>query len=103
MIIQIHGDGSVELVDRDNFKAFKITAPASHASAAALGQALAGIAQVDAEGQFAWVSQDALRQWQGTPQPVEWIAAFDRMIESVKRFGWIDDAAGTVRGHVEIV
>jgi hypothetical protein len=103
MIIQVNGDGSVELVERDNFKAFKITAPASHASAQALQQALTGIAQVDAEGKFAWVSQEALRQWQGTRQPAEWIASFDAMINAVKRFGWIDEAAGTVRGHVEIV
>jgi hypothetical protein len=103
MIIQINTDGQVEFLDRDNFKAFKITAPATHASVAALGTALTGIAQVADDGKTAWVSQDALRAWGGQAQPAEWIAAFDRMIESVKRFGWIDEAAGTVRGHIEVV
>ncbi len=103
MIIQINAAGEPEFVDRDNFKAFKITAPAAQGSAQALAAALAGIATVAADAQTAWVSQDALRRWGGQAQPVEWITAFDRMIDSVKRFGWIDEAAGTVRGHIEIV
>ncbi len=103
MIIQITADGQVDFIDRENFKAFKITAPATHGSVEALAKALGGVAQVADDGKTAWVSQDALRRWGGQPQPAEWIAAFDRMIESVKRFGWIDEAAGTVRGHIELV
>ncbi len=103
MIIQITASGALELLERDNFKAFKIVAPATHASAQALAAALAPIARLNDDGKTAWVLQDALRQWQGSPQSAQWITAFDQMIESVKRFGWVDEASGSVRGHIEIV
>ena len=100
MIIHIASAGSVELQDADNFKAFKITlgGPLSHADVAS---ALSGIARVDADGKTAWVSGDALKNWNGKPQPAEWQASFDKMVDAVKKFGWVNEADGTVRAHVE--
>jgi len=42
-----------------------------------------------------------LKNWQGKPQPADWVAAFDKMIASVKRFGWVRDEDGSVRAHIE--
>lgn len=100
MIIHIAGPNSVELQDRENFKAFKITlgGPLSQDE---IRTALAGIATLEADGKTAWVSGAALKNWQGQPQPAEWQASFDKMVDAVKKFGWVNEADGTVRGHIE--
>jgi|SRR5579859_801839 len=100
MIIHIASPSSVELQDADNFKAFKITlgGPLSQADVTA---ALTGIAAVDADGKTAWVSGAALKNWKGKPQPAEWQTSFDKMVDAVKKFGWVNEADGSVRAHIE--
>ena len=100
MIIHIKSAHDVELQDPENFKAFKITlgGPLSQAD---IATALAGIATVDADGKTAWVSGAALKNWKGKPQPAEWQASFDKMVDAVKKFGWVNEADATVRAHVE--
>jgi hypothetical protein len=93
MIIHIVSATEVELNDRDNFKAFKVTLADPGLTAADIASALGGIGTVDADGKTVWVS--------GTPQPAEWVASFDKMVEAVKKFGWVNEADGTVRAHIE--
>lgn len=102
MIITITAQGSLELREPNDFKGFKILVERQGASAAEITSALKGVAAVDPDGKTAWVSQDSLKRWQGKPQPAEWVASFDKMVESVKRFGWVNDEQGTVRAHIEI-
>lgn len=101
MIIAITADGSLELREPDDFKGFKIFAADPAISDSEVATALTGIAAPDPDGKHFWVAQDALRHWGGTPQSAEWIAAFDKMVEKVKPFGWIDPATGAIRGHLE--
>ncbi len=61
-----------------------------------------GIAAVEPDGKTAWVAQQALRKWQGKDQPADWLASFDKMVEAVRRFGWVRDADDSVRAHIEI-
>ena len=42
-----------------------------------------------------------MKNWNGKPQPAEWIAAFDAMLEKVKKYGFVDEATGNVRAHIE--
>ena len=100
MIIHIKSAHDVELQDPENFKAFKVTL-AGPLSQADITAALTGIAKVDADGKTIWVSQSALKNWKGKPQPAEWQASFDKMVDAVKKFGWVNEADGTVRAHVE--
>ena len=102
MIIAITVKGEVELREPDDFKGFKVFVERPGASIADIAAALRSVATLDADGKSAWVSQDALRRWNGKPQAAEWVASFDKMIESVKRFGWVNDEHGTVRAHIEI-
>jgi len=97
MIIAVSTHG-VELQAADDFKGFKIVAAAG-LSGAALAQTLAGIATVEADGKTAWVNRDAVKRLRGAPPPADWVAAFDKMVESVRRFGWVKD--DTVRAHIE--
>jgi hypothetical protein len=101
MIIAITPSGALELREPDDFKGFKIVVEESGWTDEEIAAALNGVATLDDEGRNAWVSCDALRHWQGTSQPAEWIASFDKMVETVKRFGWVDEAKGAVRGHIE--
>ena len=101
MIIHIVSANQVELNDRENFKAFKVTLGDPGLSQPDIGTALKGIATVDTDGKTVWVSPAALKNWQGQPQPAEWTAAFDKMVDSVKKFGWVNEADGTVRAHIE--
>jgi hypothetical protein len=98
MIIQVSLEGAVELREPDDFKNFKIV---TGASGSVLARALDGIAVIEPDGKTAWVSQQALKRWQGRDQPADWIASFDKMVASVKRFGWVRDEDGSVRAHIE--
>jgi hypothetical protein len=102
VIITITSQGGLELREPNDFKGFKILVERKNASAADIANTLKGVATVDPDGKSAWVSQESLKRWKGQAQPAEWVASFDKMVESVKRFGWVDDAQGTVRAHIEI-
>lgn len=101
MIIHVTPTGTAELKEPDDFKNFKITVERQGASNDFIAGALKGIAALEPDGKTAWVSQQALRNWRGRAQSPDWIASFDKMIESVRRFGWVRDD-GTVRAHVEM-
>ena len=98
MIIHVPPQGQPELREAQDFKNFKIVAAKAGTDLAA---ALKGIAAVDADGKTAWVSGAALKNFGGKPQPAEWCQAFDKMVEAVRRFGWVRDD-GTVRAHIEV-
>jgi hypothetical protein len=89
---------SVELQSPDDFKSFKIVA-ARGLSPGALQMALNDIATVDTDGKTAWVKRDAVKRLHGAPATPEWTGSFDKMVESVRRFGWVKD--DTVRAHIE--
>jgi hypothetical protein len=101
MIIHIVSATEVELNDRENFKAFKITLADPALSPADIAAALAGIGTIEPDGRTVWVSGAALKNFGGAPQPAEWVASFDKMVEAVKKFGWVNEAEGTVRAHIE--
>jgi len=101
MIIHVTREGAVELRERDDFKNFKIAVERPAASHDFITGALQGVAALEPDGKTAWVKGDALRSWQGRAQPPEWVASFDKMVESVRRFGWVRED-GAVRAHVEV-
>lgn len=101
MIIHITPSGTAELREAGDFKNFKIAVERKDAPQSFLEGALRGIATLEPDGKTAWVSAAALKQWQGRPQPADWVQSFDKMVESVRRFGWVRDD-GTVRAHIEV-
>ncbi len=101
MIIAVTEAGAAELLERDDFKNFKIAVARAGAAPDFIARALAGIATLEPDGKTAWVKADALRRWHGRPQPAEWVASFDKMVESVRPYGWVRED-GAVRAHVEV-
>ncbi|MBV8534011.1 MAG: hypothetical protein JO128_00380 [Alphaproteobacteria bacterium] len=98
MIIYITADRRAELREPDEFRSFKIVIGGAPGLAA-----LAGIATIDADGKTAWVSRAAVRRLRGPDPPAAWLASFDKMVESVRRFGWVNDETDSVRAHIETV
>lgn len=100
MIIVISAEGRAELREADEFRSFKIVVDAG-LPPAALGGALAGMATLEPDGKTAWVARDAVKRLRGADAPAAWTASFDKMVESVRRFGWVNDQTGSVRAHIE--
>ncbi len=106
MIIFVTADGRAELREPDEFRSFKIVPDLKIMSGgtpglAALTAALAGIAKLEPDGKTAWVARTAVRRLRGPNPPPAWLASFDKMVESVRRFGWVDDQTDSVRAHIE--
>jgi hypothetical protein len=52
-------------------------------------------------GDHAWVRIDVLRRLAGSVATSEWEDGFAAMLDYARTRGWVDDAQGAVRGHVE--
>jgi len=103
MIIAITVAGTPELRDPDDFKGFKVVIEKPNIPDNEVEAALHGIAYFDAEHLHLWFHQDALKNWGGKPQAAEWVSSFDAMLEKVKKYGFVDEATGSVRAHIERV
>lgn len=100
MIIYITAQGRAELREPDEFRSFKIVVE-RELSPAALGGALTGLATLEPDGKTAWVARDAVKRLRGGDASAAWDASFDKMVDSVRRFGWVNDQTGAVRAHIE--
>jgi hypothetical protein len=91
------GTDSARLVDPEDLTSFAVVlegdadpSPEALAAGGVLGL-----------GDHAWVRTDALRRLAGPIATPEWEGAFAAMLEYARSRGWVDDAHGAVRGHVE--
>ena len=100
MIICVRGANSVAFEDRHNFRAFKVVVEMANADLDGVRAALATLATLP-ERETAWVAADALRRWPDVRNDAAWQQGFDAMIEKARPYGWIDEAAGTIKAHVE--
>jgi hypothetical protein len=53
-----------------------------------------------AEGDHLWIPGERLRAL-GRSDDEAWSASFDAMVEKVKPYGYVDEASGDIRVHVE--
>jgi len=100
MLVKLTADHRVLLEDRDNFRAFKLVVEGRREELAAVRASLAGTAELPDAG-TAWVSQAALRARAEVAGDASWQASFDAMIEKARPHGWIDEARGAIKAHVE--
>ena len=103
MIINISADGVVELRRPHEATSFKIVVARAAATPDVLAAALRGIATLEPDGRTAWVSQRALKRWQGQEQPADWATALDRLVEAMSRAGGVRDEDGSVRARIEVL
>jgi len=100
MIIRVVASNrSVEIEDPRNFKAFSVRIEGS-TDAAAPAELLAGVA-VRSDGEHAWISETALRQWPSLKSESWWQDGLSNMIAAVQKFGWIDQTNRAIRAHIE--
>ena len=100
MFITITRAGHIELQDAANFRAFKIV-DLSGKSHGELAATLDGVATLTADGTAAWVDASAVPKLLPVAPTAEWQTSFNSMIESARKFGWVDEATGAVRAHIE--
>ena len=92
--------GTVLLDEARDFKSFKVVIEAQDLPPEALTAGFAGIARFDGV-ETAWVHEAALRRWPALEADATWQQGLDRMIAKARPYGWVDDATGTIRAHVE--
>ncbi|MBX9774066.1 MAG: hypothetical protein K2Y71_06595 [Xanthobacteraceae bacterium] len=100
MFVTLTADRRVLLGDRDNFRAFKLVVEGRREDLDAVQSALTGTAELP-DADTAWISQAALRARPEVAQDAVWQQSFDAMIEKARPHGWIDDARGAIKAHVE--
>lgn len=92
MIVCLRHDGTLELLDADNFRAFSFKGlfhQIPHAEAVEFGDG------------YAWISQAALRSLQPYSQQTAWLQNLDSMIEFATTQGWVSAETGRIRAHIE--
>lgn len=94
MIIRFEGN-SVVLEEADVFSALAVTL----AGGATVEEA-AGLVGGRAEGDHLWIPGERLRAL-GRSDDAAWSASFDAMVAKVKPYGYVDEATGDLRAHVE--
>ena len=102
MIIRIIASSrSVEIDDPRNFRAFSVRIEGPMASA--LQAELLGSVAVSSDGEHAWISEKALREWPTLKSEAWWQDGLSNMIAAVQKFGWIDQTNHSIRAHIEYV
>jgi len=102
MIIRLSRGGAIELDAPTDFKRFKVVVEDTGKDLARARQALAPVATLANEA-TAWVSEAALRRWDGFEGDRDWQDGLTQMIAKAEPRGWVDRAAGAIKAHVEWV
>jgi hypothetical protein len=100
MFVKVSASGDVTLEDRNNFRAFKLVATGNAMKLNAVRSALAGVADVP-DDKTAWISEDALRHWEGVAEDQAWQQNLSNMIEKARPHGWIDESKKAIKAHIE--
>jgi hypothetical protein len=100
MVIAITRSGRIELQDAANFRAFKIL-DRSGKNRLELAAALDGFATLTPDGTAAWVDASAVPKLLPAAPTAEWQTSFNSMVAAARKFGWVDEATGAVRAHIE--
>lgn len=97
MFIEVLRDFSVRLKEPQDFKRFKLVIDAPRAETARLRTALEGVASLSDDG-HAWVSEAWLRHHDPS---ATWQDGLTAMIGVARKYGWVNEAAKTIRAHIE--
>lgn len=90
---------SIEIDDPKNFRGFAVHIEGA-LEPATLAELLGRIA-VKHDGEHAWISERALRDWPSLKAEAWWQEGLTGMIAAVQKFGWIDNESHSIRGHIE--
>jgi predicted transcriptional regulator len=100
MIIRLIAQSrSIEIDDPNNFRAFSVRVEGL-LTPAEQDKLLGGIA-VKQDGEHAWISEQALRDWPRFKAESWWQEGLTGMIAAVQKYGWIDNDSRSIRAHIE--
>ena len=102
MIIRLSPDGALHLDAPEDFKRFKVVVEDAGKDIVRARDALKPVAKLEDET-TAWVSEAALRRWDGLKDDGAWQDGLTAMIAKAEPYGWVDRATGIVKAHVEWV
>jgi hypothetical protein len=100
MFIAITRSGLIELHDAANFSSFKIV-DWSGKGPLELAVALDGLASLTPDGTAAWVDAAAVPKLLAIAPTEQWHTSFCNMVTSARKLGWLREATGAVRAHIE--
>ncbi|HEX7007845.1 MAG TPA: hypothetical protein VF274_11935 [Alphaproteobacteria bacterium] len=100
MIIRLSRGGEIRLDAPTDFKRFKVVVEDARKDVARARAALAPVARLEDEA-TAWVSETALRGWEGWKDDRAWQDGLTAMIAKAEPHGWVDRASGAIKAHVE--
>ena len=95
MIIEYSTMG-LRLLEPNDFHKFKVVLRAPLASSRPL---IDGVTFVDDDN--ALVRVNVAPRLPGVPDNAEWRQGYDQMVGAARSHGWIDEASGAIRAHVE--
>jgi hypothetical protein len=98
MIVNVHGDGTVALLEAEDTRAFKLVAP-REMGMADLARALAGAADVEAG--HAWVSRSWVLDTSPLASSESWRRSFAEMLDYARSKGWLRASDEAIRAHIE--
>ena len=98
MIVHIDSDGAITLDDADTFTAFAIAAP--DLDGAAIARAIGTDGEMR-DTDHVWISIERLHALGDAHGGTDWRAGCDGMIAFATSKGWVDEARGLVRAHIE--
>jgi hypothetical protein len=102
MIVKVHAPGMVSIAEPHRLDSLHVEVPVGTdavtlASPSALGQ----LGFVAANGTYAWLDREALREAVApVDRSADWETSFNGMIVFAESKGWVDDM-GRLRAHIE--
>jgi len=100
MIVHVDHLGRINLLDPWDFNRFKLRI-ADSLGRSDLADQLSGWLRLIEGGDEAWVVQDALRRMGPGLQDAAWQEGISTMIAKAKPHGWVEEATGAIRAHIE--
>lgn len=99
MFLEIAG-GKIELREARNLRSFKVVVKGKSCDLDEIRRTLAGKV-VFSDDTTAWVAEEFLRRWPPLQDSAEWQRSLTGMIEKARPHGWIDEATGAIKAHLE--
>jgi 2-(1,2-epoxy-1,2-dihydrophenyl)acetyl-CoA isomerase len=96
MILEYKPDSASQLLEADDFKAFKLVLngyPQGHTPA------LQGVRYI--EEQHAFVAQQQVIQAAGSHASAAWREAFAAMVEKAAKYGWVEPGTQAIKVHIQ--
>ena len=90
---------SIEIDDPKNFRAFSVRIEGAREPS--VQAELLGRIALKHDGEHAWISEKALREWPSLKSEAWWQEGLSNMMAAVQKFGWIDQANQSIRAHLE--